>query len=85
MGRMWDEPRLLGACMSRMSRHDTDEPLTALIDMIKFAVESPVRTAGGSDVDVDRVATAAAYAAWCWGSAAVFEGVPPSCGAKLIS
>ncbi len=43
-----------------MSRHDTDEPLTALIDMIKFAVYNPVRIAGGRDVDVTRIAVAAA-------------------------
>jgi hypothetical protein len=57
----------------------SDEPLSALVDIIKFAVAESVRSAGGSQRDIDRVAVAAAYAAWCWGSAAAFETVPQVC------
>ena len=60
-----------------MYRHELNDPMSALVDMIKFAVAKPVHSAGGSDRDVNQVAVAAAYAAWCWGSAAVFDTVPP--------
>lgn len=53
--------------------------MAALVDIIKFAVAESVRSAGGSQRDIDRVAVAAAYAAWCWGSAAAFETVPQVC------
>ncbi|AHC27961.1 MULTISPECIES: hypothetical protein [Mycobacteriaceae] len=46
-----------------------DEPLVALVGMIRHAVSDPVRSAGGSKADVEAIAVAAAYAAWCWGAA----------------
>lgn len=55
------------------------EPLSALVDIIRFAVTESVRSAGGNQHDIDRVAVAAAYAAWCWGSASAFETVPQVC------
>lgn len=51
------------------TRRPTDEPLFALVGMIRHAVADPVRSAGGSKADVEAIAVAAAYAAWCWGSA----------------
>lgn len=55
----------------------TEEPLFALVRMIRGAVEDPVRSAGGDDRDIEAVAVAAAYAAWCWGSAPSAEAEPP--------
>ena len=47
----------------------TGKPLVALVGMIRHAVSDPVRSAGGSKADVEAIAVAAAYAAWCWGAA----------------
>ncbi|MGK2869980.1 MAG: hypothetical protein ACSLFA_25705 [Mycobacterium sp.] len=57
-------------------RH-VEEPLFALVRMIRGAVEHPVRSAGGSDGDVEAIAVAAAYAAWCWGSGPATTAEPP--------
>lgn len=51
------------------TRHRMDDPLFALVGMIRHAVADPVLSAGGSKADVEAVAVAAAYAAWCWGAA----------------
>ncbi|WP_395311512.1 hypothetical protein V4U86_12490 [Mycobacterium sp. AMU20-3851] len=45
--------------------------------MIRGAVEDPVRSAGGNDRDVEAIAVAAAYAAWCWGAAPSADVEPP--------
>ncbi|GAS95892.1 putative uncharacterized protein [Mycolicibacterium canariasense] len=65
--------------MTMSTTHRPDAPLSALVDIIKFAVAESVRSAGGNQLDIDRVAVAAAYAAWCWGSASAFETVPQVC------
>jgi len=57
-------------------RH-VEEPLFALVRMIRGAVEDPVRSAGGNDRDVEAIAVAAAYAAWCWGAAPSADVEPP--------
>ncbi|GAA2565854.1 hypothetical protein [Mycolicibacterium diernhoferi] len=57
-------------------RH-AEEPLFALVRMIRGAVEDPVRSAGGNDRDVEAIAVAAAYAAWCWGAAPSADIEPP--------
>ena len=54
-------------------RH-AEDPLFALVRMIRGAVEEP---AGGNDHDLEAIAVAAAYAAWCWGSAPTADAEPP--------
>ncbi|MCV7433544.1 hypothetical protein [Mycolicibacterium bacteremicum] len=51
------------------TRRPKDDPLFALVGMIRHAVADPVRSAGGNKADVEAIAVAAAYAAWCWGAA----------------
>ena len=61
--------------MLNRAAHD---PVTDLVEMIRFAVTEPVQSAGGSDRDIERIAVAAAYAAWCWGSSgAGLDTIPP--------
>jgi len=59
------------------SEHPVEEPLFALVRMIRGAVEDPVRSAGGNARDVEAVAVAAAYAAWCWGATPSADAEPP--------
>ncbi|MGW0160992.1 hypothetical protein ACWDUN_16950 [Mycobacterium sp. NPDC003323] len=59
------------------TRRPTDEPLFTLVGMIRHAVADPVRSAGGSKSDVEAIAVAAAYAAWCWGSTPAAAAEPP--------